>query len=292
MKQTIVGIGEILWDKLPDGKRLGGAPANFAWHVAQAGLNSCVVSAVGNDQAGDEILEELKAKGLTHNISRTDHPTGSVDVELDTQGIPRYHIHEHVAWDYLKLTPELEELAAHTCAVCFGSLAQRHPVSRDTILRFLDAMPDGEGQYKIFDMNLRQEYYSKTVLQDSLCKCNTLKLNDEELLIVRNLFGYSTTDARDLCKNILTDYQLKLLILTCGTKGSYIFTPETMSFYPTPWVEVRDTVGAGDSFTATFTATLLKGQSLTEAHRLAVEVSAYVCTCDGAMPELPDDLKR
>lgn len=287
MNELIIGIGEILWDKLPDGKRLGGAPANFAWHIAQAGLDSYVVSAIGNDEEGDEILQALKHKDLHHLLTRTPYPTGSVDVELDPQGVPRYQIHEQVAWDYIPFTSQLEALAARTRAVCFGSLAQRNAVTRATIDRFLNAMPEGEDRYKIFDMNLRQHYYTSTLLQNSLRKCNILKLNDEELLTVKSLFGYAQTDFGDICRQLLADYNLKILILTCGTDGSTIFTPETTSFYPTPRVEVRDTVGAGDSFTAAFTATLLKGLPLTEAHRRAVEISAYVCTCDGAMPVWP-----
>lgn len=287
MNELIIGIGEILWDKLPDGKRLGGAPANFAWHIAQAGLDSWVVSAIGNDEEGDEILQALKHKDLCRHLTRTPYPTGSVDVELDPQGVPRYQIHEQVAWDYIPFTSQLEALATHTRAVCFGSLAQRNAVTRDTIDRFLNAMPEGEGHYKIFDMNLRQHYYTQALLQNSLRKCNILKLNDEELLTIKSLFSYTQTDFRDICRQLLADYNLKILILTCGINGSSIFTPETTSFYPTPRVEVRDTVGAGDSFTAAFTATLLKGLPLTEAHRRAVEISAYVCTCDGAMPVWP-----
>lgn len=287
MNELIIGIGEILWDKLPDGKRLGGAPANFAWHIAQAGLDSYVVSAIGNDEEGDEILQALKHKDLHHLLTRTPYPTGSVDVELDPQGVPRYQIHEQVAWDYIPFTSQLEALAARTRAVCFGSLAQRNAVTRATIDRFLKAMPEGEDRYKIFDMNLRQHYYTPALLQNSLRKCNILKLNDEELLTVKSLFGYAQTDFGDICRQLLADYNLKVLILTCGINGSSIFTPETTSFYPTPRVEVRDTVGAGDSFTAAFTATLLKGLPLTEAHRRAVEISAYVCTCDGAMPVWP-----
>lgn len=291
MNKIIVGIGEILWDRLPDGKRLGGAPANFAWHAAQAGMESCVVSAIGKDDAGDEILHELQKKGLPHLITTTAYPTGSVDVKLDPQGVPCYHIREQVAWDYIPFTPQLEDLATRTRAVCFGSLAQRSAVTRTTINRFLDTMPDGDGRYKIFDMNLRQQYYTETLLRDSLLKCNTLKLNDEELLTVRTLFDYTATDTREICHRLLADYHLKILILTCGTEGSYIFTPATESFCPTPRVEVRDTVGAGDSFTAAFTAALLQGMPLPEAHRRAVETSAYVCTCDGAMPVIPQASK-
>lgn len=291
MDKLIVGIGEILWDMLPEGKKLGGAPANFAYHAGQSGLNSCVVSAIGNDNAGREILKHLKMKKLNYSIRQTDYPTGSVLVHLDEAGIPCYEIQQQVAWDNVAYTPELEEIAARTNAVCFGTLAQREEVSRVTINRFLDRMPDGDKQYKIFDINLRQHFYNREILAQSFRRCNILKLNDEELVIIRNMFGYKQTDTQAICNALRSDYDLKIVILTCGVNGSYVFTCEGNSFYETPRIQVRDTVGAGDSFTATFCAALLKNRNLREAHRLAVEVSAYVCTQDGAMPPLPDHLK-
>lgn len=291
MDKLIVGIGELLWDMLPEGKKLGGAPANFAYHAGQSGLNGCVVSAIGNDSAGEEILEHLRIKKLNYNIGQTDYPTGSVSIHLDEKGVPCYNILRQVAWDNIVYTPELEDIAAHTNAVCFGTLAQREEISRTTINRFLDQMPDGNKQYKIFDMNLRQDFYTREILTQSLRKCNILKLNDEELAIIRQMFGYPSLDTQSVCNTLRSDYDLEILILTCGVNGSYVFTSEGNSFYETPRIQVRDTVGAGDSFTATFCAALLKNRNLREAHRLAVEVSAYVCTQDGAMPPLPDHLK-
>lgn len=212
-------------------------------------------------------------------------------VHLDEAGIPCYEIKQQVAWDNVAYTPELEEIAARTNAVCFGTLAQREEVSRVTINRFLDRMPDGDKQYKIFDINLRQHFYNREILAQSFRRCNILKLNDEELVIIRNMFGYKQTDTQAICNALRSDYDLKIVILTCRVNGSYVFTCEGNSFYETPCIQVRDTVGAGDSFTATFCAALLKNRNLREAHRLAVEVSAYVCTQDGAMPPLPDHLK-
>lgn len=291
MDKLIVGIGEILWDMLPEGKKLGGAPANFAYHAGQSGLSSCVVSAIGNDNAGQEILEQLKMKKLNYSIGQNDYPTGSVSVHLDEKGIPCYDILRQVAWDNIVYSPELEEIAARTNAVCFGTLAQRNEVSHATINRFLDRMPDGDKQYKIFDINLRQDFYTQEILTQSLRRCNILKMNDEELMIIRNMFGYKQTDTQTVCNALRSDYDLEILILTCGVNGSYVFNSDGNSFYETPRIQVRDTVGAGDSFTATFCAALLKKRDLREAHRLAVEVSAYVCTQDGAMPPLPDHLK-
>lgn len=290
MDGLVVGMGEALWDMLPEGKKLGGAPANFAYHVSQLGLDSCVVSAVGDDVLGKEILATFKEKKVRNMIETVPYPTGTVQVTLDAEGVPQYEIKEGVAWDNIPYTPELKALAAETKAVCFGSLAQRSVVSRNTINRFLDDMPK-EGTLRIFDINLRQNFYSKDVLCNSFKKCNILKINDEELVTVSRMFGYPGIDLQDKCWILLAKYDLKMLILTCGVNGSYVFVPGSVSFVETPKVKVADTVGAGDSFTAAFVASILKGKSVSEAHRMAVDVSAYVCTQNGAMPELPAEYR-
>lgn|SRR5574344_458771 len=286
MKDIIVGLGEALWDVLPDGKKLGGAPANFAYHVLQFGLDSLAVSAVGEDKLGDETLNAFETKGLKYYMERIPYPTGTVQVALDEQGVPCYDIKENVAWDNIPFTHELEDIAKNCRAVCFGSLAQRNIVSRETINRFLDTMPDTDGRLKIFDINLRQEFYTKEVLMESFKKCNILKINDEELVIIGRMFGYPGLELQNKCWLLLGKYNLDMLILTCGVNGSYVFTPGKVSFQPTPKVEVADTVGAGDSFTGAFCASILQGKSVEEAHRIAVEVSAYVCTQNGAMPDM------
>ena len=235
MNNTIVvGMGEALWDMLPEGKKIGGAPANFAYHVSQFGLDSRVVSAVGEDELGAEILKNFREKKLNCMIETVPYPTGTVQVELDINGVPCYDIREGVAWDNIPFTPALEGLARQTRAVCFGSLAQRSVVSRETINRFLDAMPDGEGQYKIFDINLRQGFYTKEILCNSMRKCNILKINDEELVTVSRMFGYPGIDLQDKCWILLAKYNLRMLILTCGVNGSYVFTPGEISFVETP----------------------------------------------------------
>lgn len=290
MNNIIVGMGEALWDMLPEGKKIGGAPANFAYHVSQFGLNSCVVSAIGDDKLGNELMDNLKSKQLNCHINKVQYPTGTVIVELDSNGVPKYNIKEGVAWDNIPFTPELEELAHRTKAICFGSLAQRSIVSRETINKFIDMMPEGDDVLKIFDINLRQNFYTKEILCNSFRKCNILKINDEELVTVSRMFGYPGIDLQDKCWILLAKYNLKMLILTCGVNGSYVFKPGEVSFVETPEVNVVDTVGAGDSFTATFVSSIIKGLSVKEAHKLAVEVSAYVCTQNGAMPELPENL--
>lgn len=290
MNDIVVGMGEALWDVLPEGKKIGGAPANFAYHVSQFGLPGYVVSAVGDDALGKEILENFTSKGLNQLIAEVPYPTGTVQVEIDQAGIPQYDIKENVAWDNIPYTDSLEALAKRTKAVCFGSLAQRNVVSRDTINRFLDAMPQSDDSLVVFDVNLRQGFYNKEILCNSMSRCNILKINDEELVTVSRMFGYPGIDLQDKCWILLGKYNLKMLILTCGINGSYVFTPGNVSFQPTPKVEVADTVGAGDSFTAAFISSILKGRSVQEAHSRAVQTSAYVCTRKGAMPILPAEL--
>ncbi len=290
MKDIVVGMGEALWDVLPEGKKIGGAPANFAYHVSQFGLPSCVVSAVGDDALGTEIVENLTSKGLNQLVETVPYPTGTVQVEIDQAGIPQYDIKENVAWDNIPYTARLEQLAERTKAVCFGSLAQRNVVSRNTINRFLDAMPQTPDSLVVFDVNLRQGFYNKEILCNSMKRCNILKINDEELITISRMFGYPGIDLQDKCWILLGKYNLKMLILTCGINGSYVFTPGNVSFQPTPKVEVADTVGAGDSFTAAFIASILKGKTVAEAHSQAVRTSAFVCTRPGAMPTLPPDI--
>lgn len=288
MENKIVGLGEALWDVLPEGKKLGGAPANFAYHAGQFGLDTLAISAVGEDQLGDETLSAFEEKGLKYIMPRVPFPTGTVQVELDAQGVPAYEIREGVAWDNIPFTSEMEKVARSCKAVCWGSLAQRHEVSRNTIHRFLDAtLPTC---LKIFDINLRQTFYDEEVIRASLKRCNILKINDEELVTIGRLFGYPGLDMSNKCWLILGKYNLDMLVLTCGVNGSYVFKPGAMTFIETPKVDVADTVGAGDSFTASFCAAILKGLSVSDAHQLAVETSAYVCTCNGAMPRIPTEL--
>ena len=289
MNEIVVGMGEALWDVLPEGKKIGGAPANFAYHVSQFGLPSCVVSAIGDDALGKEIIENFTSKGLDQLIAEVPYPTGTVQVEIDQTGIPLYDIKENVAWDNIPYTEHLDALAKRTKAVCFGSLAQRNVVSRETINHFLDTMPKDDDSLIVFDVNLRQGFYNKEILCKSMQNCNILKINDEELITVSRMFGYPGIDLQDKCWILLGKYNFKMLILTCGINGSYVFTPGNASFQPTPKVEVADTVGAGDSFTAAFIASILKGKSVTEAHTIAVKTSAFVCTQKGAMPILPPE---
>ena len=291
-KPIVVGMGEALWDVLPDGKKIGGAPANFAFHAGQAGMDSRVVSAVGNDALGEEALAALEGKGLNiEAVARVEFPTGVVNVSLGEQGIPQYDICEGVAWDNIPFTPALANLASQAQAVCWGSLAQRNEVSRKTIFSFLDAMPSDEARLKVFDINLRQQFYTLEIIEASCRRANVLKINDEELVLVSELLRLGAGSPEVLCRSLMERYGLSILVLTCGANGSYVFTPVETSYRVTPKVQVADTVGAGDSFTATLVGELLRKTPVGVAHEHAVEVAAYVCTQQGAMAEWPDSLR-
>lgn len=284
----VVGIGEALWDLLPEGRKIGGAPANFAYHVSQFGFDAIAASAVGKDPLGEEILASFTSMGLPFELPQVDYPTGTVNVSLDERGIPQYEICTEVAWDNIPFTESLQRIAALTRCVCFGSLAQRSTVSRETIRRFLAAMP--HDALRVFDINLRQQFYTREVVESSIKACDILKINDEEILTVAQLFELGTHDMQEACLALMQRYGLRTVILTCGSFGSYVFYNKGISFLYTPRVKVADTVGAGDSFTAGFCASLLRGDSIPDAHARAVEVSAFVCTQHGAMPRLPESL--
>lgn len=289
MKRLVVGLGEVLWDMLPEGRKIGGAPVNFAYHAGQFGIDTMAVSAIGNDKLGEDTIAEMNGKHLNHIFPSVPYPTGSVQVSLDEKGVPAYDIKENVAWDNIPFTNEIESVARSCRAVCFGSLAQRNAVSRNTIRKFIESTPSG--CIRIFDINLRQNFYTSNVIRDSLELCNILKINDEEIMLVSRMFNYDSSNIENVCRTIMEDFSLEMVILTCGTKGSYIFTKGGVSFMPTPKVNVADTVGAGDSFTGSFCAAILRGLPVAEAHKKGVEVSAYVCTQNGAMPEIPESMK-
>ena len=300
MEKYVVGIGEALFDCLPEGRKLGGAPANFAYHVSQFGLNGWAISAIGDDELGEEIVETFERVGLSHILPKVEQPTGTVKVTLDSKGVPQYDICLGVAWDNIPLTKEMLRVAKQAQAICFGSLAQRSAISRKTIHDFLDEAP--KDALRVFDINLRQSWFTAEVIAESLNRANVLKINDEELDVVATmllgvpsvpgkLIAEDPEKTRLVCRDLIAKYDLKMLILTCGAIGSYVFTETEESYVATPKVKVADTVGAGDSFTATFVAQILLGKSIREAHEKAVAVSAFVCTQNGAMPVIPENLK-
>lgn len=286
-KFTVVGLGEILWDLLPDGRQLGGAPANFAYHAQVLGAKARIVSCIGKDDLGKDILERLQELALatTHMAIDGEHPTGTVSVELNEQGKPEYVIHENVAWDFIPYGSSLEILAAKTDAVCFGSLCQRSAVSRDTVKKFLEATrPDG---IRIYDINLRQSYYSREVIDDMLSRSDVLKLNDEELPIVADMFEIRGND-EEILRELQRRYSLGLIALTLGADGSRLLNSEGVSFhrFEEP-ITVADTIGAGDAFTAAVAIGLLQGWDIDRTNETANRLAAFVCTRKGAMPLIP-----
>jgi fructokinase len=289
---TIVGIGEVLWDMLPTGRQLGGAPANFAYHARALGANGVPVSRVGDDDLGREILRRLASLGLDTRYVSTDraHPTGRVDVRLDSAGVPDYVIHQPVAWDFIPADAPSLELASRADAVCFGTLAQRSPVSRASIRAFLRATRPQ--CLRVFDINLRQSYFDRGLVRDQLGLADVLKLNDAELSVVARLLEIEA-DAATVVRRLLRDYNLRVVALTRGPAGSALYTPDRTSDHPgLPPPKIVDTVGAGDAFTAALVLGLLKGHDLDRINDFANRLASYVCSQPGATPEIPSEMVR
>ncbi|MCK4960443.1 MAG: carbohydrate kinase [Planctomycetes bacterium] len=283
-----VGLGEILWDMLPGGKRLGGAPANFAYHCHALGAEAKVLSAIGDDELGTEVIDQLNAKGIdVDHIGTNAHPTGAVEVSVSASGNACYTFTENAAWDHIELSERAEELARKCDAVCFGSLAQRGPVSRKSIEGFLSKTR--ADCLRVFDINLRQNYYSKDIIESSLRTANVFKLSDDELEVLRSLLDLSGS-AEAALRQILERYELDLIALTAGAAGSTMLDADHLDHCQGISVEVKNTVGAGDSFTAMMVMGRLSGLRLDEINRLAGKTAAFVCTQDGAMPVLPAEL--
>lgn len=289
MSRRVLGVGEVLWDLLPGGAQLGGAPANFACHARALGADAAVVTRVGRDARGREILDRLQALGLPSSLVQVDEtrPTGTVSVELEGDGVPRFTIHEGVAWDSL-LAPEPALAAAGGAdAVCFGSLAQRHEPARSSVQALVAATP--AAALRIFDVNLRQQHYSREVVEQSLRLANVLKLNDGELPVLASLFGLDG-EAEAQLDALARRFELRLVALTRGGHGSLLRGDAGSSEHPGVPAQVEDTVGAGDAFTAALAMGLLLGWPLDEVNARANEVAAHVCTFAGATPPLPGPL--
>ena len=291
MSFKVIGVGEVLWDLLPAGKQLGGAPANFAYHAHALGAEVRVVSRVGNDPLGREILDRLRALGLpTDGVGvDADAPTGTVSVELAADGQPRFTIHENVAWDHLVADEASLAFAAHAAAVCFGSLGQRCEASRRAIRALVTATP--AMALRVFDINLRQQFYSREIVEDSLRLANVLKLNDTELPVLAAMFGLAG-GVREQLAALAQRFALRAVALTRGALGSLLLAGNTWSEHPGLTVKVVDSVGAGDAFTAAMALGLLAGHRLDDINRHANEVAAYVCSQAGATPVLPQSLRR
>lgn len=290
-RPVVVGAGEVLWDVFQDAEHFGGAPANVALHAAALGAEAWLVSAVGCDARGEAALKRLAAAGVEQRAvpPLAAYPTGVVRVSLDDAGLPSYDIASGSAWDYVPWTSTVEWVSQRADAICFGSLAQRAPVSRATIRRALDATRGTA--WRLFDVNLRQTYYDADVVVHSLELANAVKLNEEELPVVAGLCGLDGASPMELLRALQDRFRLRLAALTRGACGALLLTPDAVSETPAPPAVVADTVGAGDAFTATLIVGLLAGRSLDEVNHRANAVASFVCSQPGATPPIPDALR-
>ncbi|MEI8042688.1 MAG: carbohydrate kinase [Verrucomicrobiota bacterium] len=291
MNLNVVSVGEVLWDLLPDKRQLGGAPANFAYHAHALGAEACLVSRVGKDQAGSDILRQFQAWRLPSHLLQVDEAagTGLVTVELAGAGVPQFTIHEPAAWDFLELTSAALDAARRADVICFGSLAQRHATSRRTVQSLVAA--SSSRALRIFDVNLRQEFYSLEVILRSLELANVFKLNDAELCAVAEMLGLNSPPESQV-EELAARFGLRVVAVTSGSKGSLLFQDGCWSRCQARPVDVRDTVGAGDAFTAALAVGLLRGMDLDQVHELATEAACFVCSQAGATPAMPDELIR
>jgi fructokinase len=282
---NIIGIGEVLWDFLPTGKQLGGAPANFAYTSKQLGNDGIILSRIGKDNFGKEILQQLKNKNLSTDLIQLDKEkqTGVVNVTLEN-GQPNYEIVENAAWNFLQLSEDWREIARNADAVCFGSLAQRNEISRKTILGFVELVKG----LRIFDVNIRQKYFSREILQESIQLANVVKLNHEELPIITEILKIRAATVQKCLEKIIKEFDLKLICLTRGSNGSLLVTKDAISEHKGFKIEVADAIGAGDAFTAAMTHGILRNWELDKISGFANRVGAVVASRMGAMPDFSE----
>jgi fructokinase len=291
MDVQIVGIGEVLWDLLPTGPQLGGAPANFAYHAHALGARASVISRVGNGDHGREILRRLRGMGLPETTVQIDQtaPTGTATVALSSDGLAHFTIQQDVAWDYIARSAEAITTIRTANAICFGSLAQRSELSRRTVQKLVAEAP--RDALRVFDINLRQKFYTHDVLEQSLHAANVLKLNEDELLVLAELLHLAGSDESRL-EQLARTFHLQVVALTRGANGSLLYQEGRWSNCSSRPVKVVDTVGAGDSFTAAMVMGLLRKMGLDEINQIANEIARYVCSQPGATPDLPVEFAR
>lgn len=290
MSCKILAVGEVLWDLLPDGKQLGGAPANFTYHCRALGALARLVTRVGDDELGREVLERFRALGLPTETVQVDpeQPTGTVSVTLDRSGQPHFTIHEGVAWDRIRADEAGLAAAGEADAICFGSLAQRSELARQAIRTLVAAAPPTA--LRVLDVNLRPPFVDRNVIAASLELANILKLNDGELTELATMFGLPA-GVREGMEELAGRFGLKVVALTRGAEGSLLLADGEWSDHPGQPTEVSDTIGAGDAFTACLVVGLLAGHPLDAINEHANRVAAYVCSQPGGTPRLPDALK-
>lgn len=290
--ELVLGLGEVLWDCFPDGERPGGAPANFAYHAAQLGYIGGVLSRVGKDERGQNLLKWLRDKGVRADLIQIDphHPTGTVTVDIADPQRPRFVIHENVAWDYMEITPQWQSALAEAAAVCFGTLAQRSQVSRDTVLSLLHDQK--KHRLIVYDVNLRQDFYSPEIVEASLRLSRLVKLNSEESHVVRDLLGISVPGDTEFCRALMSRYDVDAVCITRGEHGCLLVDGSGWAESPGIEVTVADTVGAGDAFTAAWVAARLRGWDLTTQAEFANRVGALVASLPGAMPPVAENYRH
>ena len=289
-KFTVVGLGEILWDLLPGGKQLGGAPANFAYISTLLGNRGIVASRVGRDDLGSEATERLKILGMEVSYLQRDasHPTGTVRVRVDRLGQPSFTIHENVAWDFLSWDSKWKRLAREADAVCFGTLAQRSQRSRRTITEFLQKTRG----MRVFDVNLRQRFYSAEILRESICMATIVKMNHDERPIILKLLGLEPGDDKPAAKQLL-QFGPKLVCVTRGKRGSLLVSKRGAVEHRGFSVRVVDTVGSGDAFTAALVHEYLRGASLEKTSDAANRMGSWAATQAGGTPVVAkEELRR
>jgi len=289
-KFVIAGIGELLWDVMDDTEKLGGAPINFAFHINSLGATGIPISTIGDDTRGQRALDELASQGIfTDGISFDSlHPTGNVNANVDANGVASYSFPDDVAWDHLRFNRVAFSILNDIKAVCFGTLAQRKSVSRSAIHHFLNQLSDTV--LKVYDLNLRQHYYDRKIIETSFDKCNIIKLSAEELQVIQKMFGLPDEELAAI-SGLIANYDLRLAVITRGENGSLLVTPTEISEHPGFPSQVVDTIGAGDSFTAATTLGFLLGHDLNTINAHANRLAAYVCSRKGAMPSIPAEFK-
>lgn len=285
---TVVGLGEVLWDLLPSGRQLGGAPANFAYGSHLLGDRALIASRIGRDELGQEIRRRLLGSGMSDESLQVDstYPTGTVSVEVDAEGRPNFDIRYPAAWDFLEWNQGWSSLAQSADAVCFGSLAQRSDIARATILNFIDqTRPEA---LRIFDVNFRQSSYSRAIVTDSIERAKIVKLSQEELPRVAELLTIPVNHDREFATTLIRRFDLNLVCITRGAQGSLLASPTHFDEHPGFRVEVKDTVGSGDAFTAGLVHEYLQAGSLARMNQTANQMGAWVASCSGAMPRPPE----
>jgi len=291
MSFTVVGLGEVLWDLLPAGPQLGGAPTNFTYQAGALGARAMIVTRVGNDDLGREVIERFIKMNLPLETVQVDpvRLTGTVTVTLNEKGVPQYGFAADTAWEQLALTDSALTAVSSANAICFGTLGQRSPVARKSIQQLVAAA--SADALRIFDINLRLNFYSREVIEQSMRLSNVLKLNDEELEVLTEMFSLQGNVRRRIEWFVRT-FGFKTVVLTSGSLGSLIHQEGRWSEMPPQPVRVVDTVGAGDAFAAALTMGLLSGMDLGEVHAIAAEIARYVCSHPGAMPPMPEAIRR